>query len=240
MSLQSFAIVIFLLTFLSSCGKKKATTVNVVSESKQDLQSPDVPILTLTSGDWWNYKVSVELDPELAKQAPDAVDPEYEKKRTYLGKTSPGEGLPEVDTFEITISGQSIEKEFVEIYDDRIMMRGSIRTDLPNLRPMWMNQPIPFVLAGIRPGVEMGPLITNEGYSTRIIKVVARETIKVPAGEFPCIRLLMVGKDGEFGVQRTTWFSPGIGIVKEEKSRYAMDQLVYTESTNLIETSVGK
>ncbi len=50
--------------------------------------------------------------------------------------------------------------------------------------------------------------------------------------------MLMTGNDGQFEVRRTTWFSPHIGIVKEEKTRYVGETLIFRETTELQETNV--
>jgi hypothetical protein len=240
MKISPVTAVACLLPLLPSCGKKEAASESAPSQEQMDLKAADMPILAVQTGDWWKYRVNVEVPPGVTSEGAAAVEIEHEKRRTYLGKVSPGEGRPEVDAFDVTVPGQAVERELVEIHDDRIMMRGTAQPDVPGGEPVWLETAIPFVVAGMRPGMEMRPLSIKEGASTRVTKVVARETVEVPAGNFPCVRLLMTGNDGGLEVRRTTWFSPGIGIVKEEKTRYVGEKLLFREITSLVETNVGK
>jgi hypothetical protein len=48
----------------------------------------------------------------------------------------------------------------------------------------------------------------------------------------------MSGTDGELELWRTLWFSPGIGIVREEKTRYRLGKVIFREVHELTETSV--
>lgn len=237
MKIRSFAILTCLPPLLFSCGKKEEPSEKAPSQAEQDFKAADMPILPLNTGDWWKYKVSVEVSQEITSGGAAPGDIEHVKRRVYLGKISPGEGLPEVDAFDVVAPGQAVERELVEIYDDRIMMRGTARPESGG-KPMWLETAIPFVFAGMRPGIEMKPLSIYEGANQRIMKVVARESVEVPAGTFPCIRLLMTGNDGELELRRTTWFAPGIGIVKEEKTRYAGEKLLFRETSSLLETNV--
>lgn len=239
MKIHLIALLACLPPLLSSCGEKEKPQEKTVSQAERDLKKADMPILPLDAGDWWKYRVNVEVPPGITSEGAAAVEIEHDKKRVYLGKITPGEGLPEVDAFDVTVPGQPLERELVEIYEDRIMMRGSARPDKGG-KPVWLETPIPFVFAGMRPGMEMLPLSIQDGASKRITKVVARESVEVPAGTYPCIRLLMTGNDGQLELRRTTWFSPGTGIVKEEKTRYAGEKLIFRETTSLVETNLGK
>ena len=57
----------------------------------------------------------------------------------------------------------------------------------------------------------------------------------VPAGTFNCHRLLTTGNDGEIELRKTLWFSPGNGIIREEKTRYRREKLLFRETQELIE-----
>ena len=87
-------------------------------------------------------------------------------------------------------------------------------------------------------GKQDGRTQRQDGARNRGLKVVGREEVKVPLGDFNAIRLLMTGNDGKFELRRTTWFVPQVGIVKEEKTRYSDGKLLFRETTVLIETSV--
>ncbi len=225
---------------LVSCDKQPAESEEetVASGPAEELQQADMPILPVKKGDFWKYDVHVEVPAGITSEGSSAMDLNQEKTRTYLGKVKPSPELPETDAFDVVSPGQATQREFVEITAESVMMRGSSRPDILDSKPIWLDPAVPFVIAGMRPGQEMAPLNIQDGARTRGMKVVAREKVKVPAGEFATLRMLMTGKDGNFEIRRTTWFAPGIGIVKEEKSRYAGEKLLFRETTELTETSV--
>ncbi len=130
------------------------------------------------------------------------------------------------------------EREFVEIRDDAILLRGSMIMRPDTIQPMWFDHPVPFVVAGMKAGTDFPDIAAPEGSLTRKTRMVAREIIKVPAGEFPTIRLLMTGMDGELELRRTIWFAPGTGIVREEKTRYRGGKVIFREDQQLTKTSV--
>lgn len=206
----------------------------------QDVVLPktDIPLLPVTPGDMWTYEVHLEIPEDVTSAGAAAVDERYQRVRTFLGKISPAEGLPAVDCFEVTAPVAPVEREFVDIYDDRILMRGSMIMRPDTTRPMWLDEPVPFVIAGIKAGAE-SPLIQAAGGSlSRKTQVIGREDVTVPAGTFPCIRLLMSGTDGELELRRTLWFSPGTGIVREEKTRYRLGNVIFRETHEFTKTSL--
>lgn len=239
MNFRIHAALLCLLT-LVSCDKGTESAAKPAAPIEDDLVKKDTPILPIKPGDYWKYEVKLEIPPEVQLEGAPEAGAVREKIRTYLGKLSPKAGLPEVDAFDVQVPGQALEREFVEIFDDRIMMRGNQYPDTPNADLVWLKVPIPFAVAGMRPGMESRQEGLYDETTTRNVKVVAREIVEVPAGSFECLRLLMVGSDGEFQIRRTTWFAPGIGIVKVEKMRYAGKKLLFRETTSLRETNLRR
>lgn len=223
---------------LAACEKKeeKPEATEKPSAASLELQAQDMPLLPLKKGDSWKYKVRVEIPPDITSEGAAAMDVEKEMERMYLGKMKIGDNEPEVDVFEVSLPGEKTTRELVEIHDNRIMMRGTSEPNGGNT--VWLDPPVLFVFAGMRPGQETVKISSEEGVRQRDIQVVARETVTVPAGEFPAIRLLMTGSDAGFVLRKTTWFSPKTGIVKEEKTRYAGDKLLFRETTELVATNV--
>jgi len=226
-----------ILACLASCEKKVKPEMKKETVS-DELKHADTPILPIKKGDYWKYKVRVEIPAGITSEGSSAVEIETEKTRTFLGKVEVSENHPPTDAFDVVVPGQPVGRELVEIKEDRILMRGSSQPETLGSKPIWMEPAIAFVVAGMRPGQQITPFSIQEGASKRSMKVIAREAVVVPAGSYPAIRLLMTGNDGQFEVRRTTWFAPRIGIVKEEKTRYAGDKLIFRETTELIETSV--
>lgn len=210
-----------------------------VSGVSKQLSDQDSPILALKEGDTWTYRVRVEIPPGITSEGSAAVDLENEMQRVYLGKRRIGEKQPEVDVFEVTKGVEPVERELVEIFDNRILLRGSVvRTPEEDL-VQWFETPVVFVFAGMRPGHGIANFSDAESGRERGVEVVARESISVAAGEFDAIRLLMTGSDGDSMLRKTIWFAPKVGIVKEEKSRYLEDRLLFRETTELLKTTVG-
>jgi hypothetical protein len=222
----------------SSCDGSKKAAQAPPTEQIADGAGQDIPLLPVTKGDFWQYAVRLEIPAGISSPTAAEVDESFQRTRNYLGKISPASGLPEVDCFEVLVPGSAPEREFVEIRDDSILMRGSMIMRADTTQPMWLNHPVPFVIAGMKAGTESPDIAAPGGSMTRKTRVVARETIKVQAGEFPSIRLLMTGMDGELELRRTIWFSPGTGIVREEKTRYRAGKVIFRENQELIKTSV--
>lgn len=239
MKVPAIAAIACLLPFLSSCGKKEASPENTASLEDQVLKAADTPLLPLRPGDSWEYKVSVEVPAGVTSPSAAAVAIDQRKTRVYKGKVFVAEGGPETDAFDVSVPGEPVEREFVDIHEDRILMRGSSNPETPGSEPIWLDPPVPFVVAGLRAGQAMASLGVQDGARKRDLQVVAREKVTVAAGEYEnAIRLLMTGNDGEFEVRRTTWFVPRVGIVKEEKTRYLGDKLLFRETMELIKTTV--
>lgn len=218
------------LCLISCDSPKKPAVVAAAPEAAR----PDVPLLPVTKGDVWIYNVRLQIPENTTTPGAAEVEESHPRTRTYLGKISPAEGLPEVDCFEITVPASPVEREFVEIHDDRILMRGSMIMRPETTRPMWLEHPVPFVIAGMKAGTESPEIQAGAGLSRRT-QVIAREDVTVPAGKFPSIRLLMSGADGDLELRRTIWFSPGTGIVREEKIRYRFGKVIFRETQELKE-----
>jgi hypothetical protein len=201
----------------------------------QDAGVADTPLLAAAAGDAWIYQVRLRIPAAVTAATAAEVDITYQSVRTYLGKISASDGLPETDCFEVLVPGSPREREFVEIHPDRILMRGSQTMRSEATRPLWLEQAAPFVTAGMKAGDSLPDFISADGGIIRRTKVIGREDVTVPAGTFRCIRLLTTGSDGELDLRRTIWFAPGTGIVREEKARYRRDQLVLREVQELVE-----
>jgi hypothetical protein len=237
MKIRSIAAIACLLP-LVSCEKEKQVATKPSDIAQERLKATDIPILPLVVGDFWKYKVKVEVPQGVTSEGASAIEIDQEKTRVFKGKVFVAEGYPEVEAFDVSIPGQPVERELVEIHEDRILMRGSTQPEVADAKPIWLDPPIPFVTAGLRAGQSIANLGDDAGARKRGLQVVAREKVSVPAGEYDAIRLLMTGNDGQFEVRRTTWFVPKVGIVKEEKARYAGDKLLFRETTDLIVTTV--
>lgn len=231
-------ILVFPLLTLSVVSCDRSKKADGVVESTVRTKS-DVPLLPVTKGDAWIYKVHLEIPENVTSPGAAEVDQTHQRTRTYLGKISPALGLPDVDCFEVVVPQSPVEREFVEIHDDRILMRGSMIMRPETTRPMWLDHPVPFVVAGMKAGTETPEIQAPGGSLTRKTQVIGREDVTVPAGTFPSIRLLMTGSDGDLELRRTIWFSPGTGIVREEKTRYRKGKVIFKETQELAKMTKG-
>ncbi len=218
---------------LVACDRPRSAAPAADSPAKPAVAGSDVPVLPVSKGDSWTYLVKLTIPADVTSPGAAEVQTRHERTRTYLGRVAAAEGLPETDCFEVTVPGSPAEREFVQIENDRVLMRGSLILRPETTKPMWLEKPIPFVIAGMKPGTAMPEFRTSDGALTRRTEVIAREEIKVPAGAFPCVRLLTTGTDGDLELRRTVWFSFGKGIIREEKTRYRGDKLVFREVQEL-------
>lgn len=212
----------------------------LVAACRPDSQSPasagsDVAILPVSPGDSWVYQVRLEIPAGVTSAGAAAVDTKFKRVRTYLGKASAADGLPETDCFEVVVSGFPNEREFVEIHDDRILMRGSLIMRPETTKPMWLETPVPFIIAGMKPGDVVSEVRTEDDSLTRRTEVIASGNVTVPAGSFHCLHLLTSGGDGDLQLRRNVWFAPGHGIIREEKTRRRGDRIIFKESHELVE-----
>lgn len=233
----SFTLSISVCLFLAACDSSKKPSAGTPATAAIN---PDVPILPVTKGDSWTYNVHLEIPPDVTSPGAPEVNEDHRRVRTYLGKVSPASGLPEVDCFEVVVPGAPTEREFVEILDDRVLMRGSMIMRPETTQPMWLKSPVPFVWAGMKPGTETPEIGAAGGSISRKTKIVAREDITVPAGTFHTVRMLTTGMDGNLELKRSIWFAPGVGIIREEKVRYRLGTLIFRENHELAETSVKR
>jgi hypothetical protein len=238
MKTPSILVISLALPFgFTACDRsQKAAEVAPASQQALPTQT-DIPLLTVTPGDLWTYDVHLVIPEDVTSAGAAEVEENHQRVRTYLGKISPAEGLPAVDCFEVTAPAAPVEREFVEIFEDKILMRGSMIMRPDTTRPMWLDHPVPFVIAGMKAGTESPQIQAAGGSLSRKTQVIGREEVTVPAGTFPSIRLLMSGTDGELELRRTIWFSPGTGIVREEKTRYRLGKVIFRETQELAKTS---
>jgi hypothetical protein len=215
-----------------ACGEKESGP-QVPPSTDEVLKKSDMPLLPVKPGDRWIYQTKLSIPAGVTSPGAAEVNTSHERIRTYLGKQSAAEGLPAVDCFEVTVPGAPAEREFVEIHDDRILMRGSLIMRPEATKPMWLADAVPFVVAGMKAGTAMPGFRTSDGALSRRTEVIAREDVTVSAGRFPSIRMLTTGRDGDLELRRTVWFSPKTGIVREEKIRYRGDKLIFREIQEL-------
>lgn len=225
---------------IAGCKKVEKKPAIPITSAREAAIRADMPLLPVTKGDFWRYTVHLEIPADAAKPGTQEVDKTIQRSRTYVGKISPGTGYPDTDCFEVTTPDFPTEREFVDIHSDKILLRGSLIMRTEASKPLWYDQSIPFVTAGVNGGDELREFNVGSQTRSRKIQVVGREEVTLPAGKFPSIRLLMAGMDGAFELRRTIWFSPGVGIVREEKTRYHSDKLILRETQELLETSLKK
>jgi len=231
---------LILLSVITPACKESAKRQATPAATRVAAAREDAPLLPISKGDSWRYAVHLEIPADATKPGTPAVEKDFVRTRTFLGKISPGKSLPATDCFEVTTAGFPAEREFVEIHNDKILLRGSVTLQSEDSQPMWYDPAVPFLSAGVKAGDELREFQVGGQPRTRKIQIVGREDVTVPAGQFPSIRMLMGGMDGTVELRRTIWFSPGTGIIREEKTRYHVDKLILRETQELTETSVKK
>ena len=108
----------------------------VPNDITEDLKAADIPIMPITKGDYWKYRVRVEIPAGVTKPDAAASVIEQAKTRTYLGKVKVSDECPEIQAFDVKVPGEPTERELVEIDDEKIMIRGSMKPDTLDAEPI--------------------------------------------------------------------------------------------------------
>jgi len=222
MNSRSFLTAVLSLA-LAACDKPRSAA----PAPQAPAAKPDVPVLPVSKGDVWIYRVRLTIPADVTSPGAAEVNTRHERIRTYIGKAAAAQGLPETDCFEVTVPGSPAEREFVRIENDRVRPETT--------KPMWLDQPVPFFQVGMIPGTKFPEVSAPGNAFSRNTEDIAVEDIKAPAGTFNCHRLLTTGNDGEVELRKTVWFSPGNGIIREEKTRYRREKLLFRETQELTE-----
>jgi hypothetical protein len=226
---------------LAGFSEKKAEQDQIKvpsTDADRAQRAKDTPLLSVQKGDTWVYAVKLNIPAGVNQQNPEEVNREYEMTRTYIGTHKPSPELKEAQCFDVVIPGSPTLKEFVEIRDEVISLLGSLVETEP-VRLIWFQQPIPFLIAGMKPGTAFPEMKTETESIVRNTDVIAREDITVPAGTFSCIRLLTTGHDSGVDIRKSLWYAPQKGIIREEISRYVGDKLLYREIQELVRFTKG-
>ena len=89
-------------------------------------------------------------------------------------------------------------------------MRGSMIMRPETTRPMWLDHPVPFVVAGMKAGTESPEVQVPGGSLSRKTQVIGREDVTVPAGTYKAYKVVT---SNNFGEVETRWVAPAAGIL---------------------------
>lgn len=130
------------LLFLPACEKKEENAAPpLISDIAKSIADADMPILPLTKGDKWTYSIRTEIPAGVTSPTSSAVDLTTKMERMYIGKMKIPDREPEVDVFQVKSPGQPVQHELVEIFDNRVMMRGSLFRRIQRGRWRGWNRP---------------------------------------------------------------------------------------------------
>ncbi len=216
------------------------------------LFADEAPLLELTKGDSWEYEVTVEAprgatmpggEGVAIKRTADGIRASFKKTRVYAGKTKPKADSGELDTFQMVRSGKIVEFEFSDFRKDAIYALGSKDTTKKDSQVIILNQPLLVYSTANKPGdqweIKSGDEKTSPLF-TRKFRVYGEEEVKVPAGTFNAVRIVMTGQSGPTEIKRTVWFSKGNGFVKEEKTYYSDSKRLIHQVMQLSKFTKGK
>lgn len=216
------------------------------------LADDEAPLLSLTKGDRWEYQVTVEAprgatlptgkDVSIKKTA-DGVQATFKKSRVYVGKLKPKKDGKEVDTFQMVRAGKVVEFEFSEYRDEAIYALGSKDETRKDSKVILLAQPLLVYSSANQPGdqweIKAGEGGTASAFS-RKFRVFGEEEVRVPAGTFQAVRVVMTGQSGPTEIKRTFWFARGKGFVKEEKTYYSSNKRLIHQVMELSKLTKGK
>lgn len=244
-----FTVTLLICFAATACKKTPNTPTKTPQQEYRDLVSEvkeqsvaatkgaDIPILPVSEGDTWVYQVTVQMPEGVTADGKAVEGAAFERKRTYVGKIKPSAAHPETGCFQLEAKGSAVEREFVDIDEERVIMRGSGVEGSSEVPPLWLEPGVLLVRAGLLGGESMPPIQINDPKTgaevKRQIQIIGREPVVAAGRTFDTIRILMTGvdgKEGNFTLRRTIWFAPHYGIIKEEKGRYINDKVVIKES----------
>ncbi len=221
----------------SSCKEKPAAAAAPPPPAADSLAASDVPVLKISPGQEWKYRVTIEnpKHPETGKPA----SASFERVRRFMGPIDPGNGHAPTDCFEVSAEGAKTIREFVKITPEEVALVGQATVDSAGVQGelIWFSEPIAFFKAGLIAGDSLPLTVLNKEKNLwRVIRVIGREKVRAGEKEYEAVRLQMLGKDDAIVLRRTYWFTPGEGIVLEEKVREVDGKPVFSETDELIET----
>lgn len=232
----AFSLAIGLLA--TACKPRTETAQPEGATTPDAVAAKDIPLLPVTPGDFWKYRVRIEIPAGVTSKEAASIDTTHERIRTYIGKVAMVSGQADVDCFEVVTKGSPVTREFVNLSKDRIELRGELLMKDSASRPIVFPTPVLFVRAGLKAGDALEFPALAQGNSGVVARrgsqIIGREEIEVPAGKFESIRMLMTGTDGRIESRRTLWFSPGSGIIREERVRYAEGRVIEKETHELV------
>ena len=212
----------------------------------------EAPLLLLTKGDSWEYQVTVDAprgatmpggDDVVVKKTADGVKASFKKTRIYMGKTKAKTGGADLDTFQIVRSGRVMEFEFSDFKKDAIYALGSKDATKKDSKLILLSRPLLIYTAANKPG-DQWEIKADDGVETalftRKFRVFGEEEVRVPAGTFKAIRIVMTGQSGAIEIKRTIWFTKGKGFVKEEKTYYSASKRLIHQVMELSKLTKGK
>jgi hypothetical protein len=229
-----FLVVPALVVSLLTVGCEKKATVAAKQPTPQ-LTDADVPVLKISDGQEWTYRVTIENPKHSLTGEP--ASGSFERIRRFVGSIEPGGDRPPTDCFEVRANGAKTLREYVSITPEEVSIVGQAFLNDSGVQEnlIWLEHPITFFRAGLMAGDSLPLVLMNKDKKLwRMVRVIGREKIKVPAGEFDTVRLQMIGQDGPVAIRRSYWFCPGVGIVREEKIREVDGKAVFSETDELI------
>ncbi|MBK1853331.1 hypothetical protein JO972_00005 [Verrucomicrobiaceae bacterium 5K15] len=196
-------------------------------------------------GDSWVYQVTIDV-PKGSK-LPDNVEgqriEELEDKQrasfiqttVYKGVQEMSEGGAEAHAFFVSNGKQLQEIQFMKITPTSVEAMGlkPEGKEPQDVKPL--SRAIPLVMSDWKGG-EAFPFMMDHvenGAKMRMIrkfKVLGWETLETKAGKFQALHVLVTGKNGPIELNRSYWFSPGNGFIKEVKKYYAGEQTIFTQT----------
>ena len=178
----------------------------------------------------WVYKVAVTLDPSARNEdgkiesGSEGVTSSYEKVRRYLGAKPVQEGSEVLaDCFEVSKAGKVEELEFNQMTEEGLVTlawqeKGGERLVLAEPVLVFPAKKVPGSLWALSQPNPNDP--DGHPMFSRQFQYFGIEEVEVMGDTRKAHRVKIVGRTGQFGIQRDLWFVNQLGIVKERVARY--------------------
>ncbi len=224
---------------------KNLLSLALLLGSSSLLTAEDTPLWKPAVGDSWTYHVVVEvregteLPAGIEGQKVEKLDGKtratYTQTQVYKGVQPIKGGKDKAHAFYVFNGKQLEEIEYMHITDTAIDAVG-IKHEGKSPKPaIIMSKAVPLIRSAWKGG-EAFPLIMDQMIGDqkvrffRKFKVLGWESLETDAGKFKALHVQVTGKNGAMEINRSYWFTPGKGFIKEVKKYYLANEVIFTQT----------
>ena len=229
------------------------TSVSLLAISHTLIAEEDKPIWKPEVGDSWTYSVTVEV--QEGSKLPENVEGQkiekldgklratFTQQNVYKGLQTLSQEGPEMHAFYVSNGKELVEIQYMKITDTLVGAVG-VKQEGDDPKPLVpLSKVIPLMESSWKGGEGFPFTMANvvDGRQVRMVrkfKVLGWETLETKAGKFNAMHVQVTGKNGLIELQRSYWFAPQVGFIKEVKKYYAGEKTILSQIRTL--DKIGK